>query len=235
MEEYRYVYLCAVLGAFLLWVIMFVWRPKFRKEMFLMSALVSALGVTQALYVQEYWTPVYVFPVPHLGFGLEDIFLAAFLYGGLGSVLYRGIANERYICPPSIPLSKSLLECFAAFAAGLLVFFFSEFALELNIIYTTSLGLLAAGVALAVFNPQSLKTMLANGLLFGILALIGLGILDAVFPGYIAYTWNLEALSGVLIQGVPIEEFFFHFSVGFSFAIAYECLYHCRVLTRPRG
>ena len=40
-------------------------------------------------------------------------------------------------------------------------------------------------------------------------------------PGYIEQVWNFEALSGVRIYGLPLEELLF----GFSFGLAYTGIY----------
>ena len=41
-------------------------------------------------------------------------------------------------------------------------------------------------------------------------------------PGYIAQVWNLPALSGVLIGGIPLEELLFGFSFGWYWTGVYE-------------
>ena len=43
-------------------------------------------------------------------------------------------------------------------------------------------------------------------------------------PGYIASVWNLPALSGVLIGGIPLEELLFGFAFGVYWASVYEHL-----------
>ena len=41
-------------------------------------------------------------------------------------------------------------------------------------------------------------------------------------PGYIPQVWNLPALSGVLIGGIPLEELLFGFSFGWYWVGVYE-------------
>jgi hypothetical protein len=41
-------------------------------------------------------------------------------------------------------------------------------------------------------------------------------------PGYVAQVWNLRALSGVLLGGIPLEELLFGFSFGWYWAGVYE-------------
>ncbi len=46
--------------------------------------------------------------------------------------------------------------------------------------------------------------------------------LTALFPGYVQSVWNLKALSGILIAGVPVEELLFAFAFGFYWSTTYE-------------
>lgn len=41
-------------------------------------------------------------------------------------------------------------------------------------------------------------------------------------PGYIEQVWNLPALSGGLIYGIPLEELLFGFSFGLYWTGVYE-------------
>lgn len=46
--------------------------------------------------------------------------------------------------------------------------------------------------------------------------------LIAMFPGYIQQVWNLNAISDILIAGIPIEELMFAFAFGFFWSTLYE-------------
>lgn len=52
-------------------------------------------------------------------------------------------------------------------------------------------------------------------------ALFMLG-LEWFTPGYISQVWNLAALSGVLVGGIPLEELLFGFSFGWYWTGVYE-------------
>jgi hypothetical protein len=41
-------------------------------------------------------------------------------------------------------------------------------------------------------------------------------------PGFIGQVWNLKALSGVLVYGLPLEELLFGFSFGLFWTGVYE-------------
>lgn len=230
MPEYRFVYLVGVIGALALWSVIFVIRKDLRKEMALMSSIVGILGVTQAVYAAEYWSPSYALPLRGLPFGFEDFLLAGFLYGGIGSVLYQSVTNSKYICSSSPHGRSTLVTWFMALGVGCALFLVGEYLLEINSIYTTMVALLGSAAVLALFNPLLRKAMFFNGVLFGVLAVIGIWTLNLLFPGYVENTWNINALSGLLVAGVPIEEFLFHFAAGVAFAVVYETLYSCRIL-----
>ena len=46
--------------------------------------------------------------------------------------------------------------------------------------------------------------------------------LELFTPGYISQVWNLPALSGVLIGGIPLEELRFGFSFSWYWTGVYE-------------
>ena len=56
--------------------------------------------------------------------------------------------------------------------------------------------------------------------------------LIAFAPGYVERVWNLEALSGILIVGIPLEELLFALSFGFIWSSMYEHLTWKRLQSR---
>ena len=48
--------------------------------------------------------------------------------------------------------------------------------------------------------------------------------LIAIAPGYVEKVWNLQAITGILILGIPIEELLFALSFGFIWSSIYEHL-----------
>lgn len=53
-----------------------------------------------------------------------------------------------------------------------------------------------------------------GGLLFLVYYALFLWGLDALSPGYIDRVWNLEAISGILFLGLPLEELLFAAAFG---------------------
>lgn len=75
--------------------------------------------------------------------------------------------------------------------------------------------------------------MIVSGVVFLGLYFVFFLIFAAVYPGYIDQVWNLRALSGVLIAGVPLEELLFGFSFGLMWSAVFEHLTSATVQTRP--
>lgn len=59
-------------------------------------------------------------------------------------------------------------------------------------------------------------------MLFGALYTAFMLALRVFTPGYIEAVWNLPALSGLLVFGVPVEEIAFGFTFGMYWAGFYE-------------
>ena len=227
MDQYRFVYALMVGAVFLVWLAIFFLRKDLRKEILIMSSLIGLLGITQLLYAGVYWSPEHIFLFYELPLGPEDFLLAALFYGGIGSVLYQFVSNQRYICDPKTPDNSVLIGCVLPLIAGLVTYAIVSSA-HMNIIYATTCTLLIPAITLVLLRPQYAKAVFVNGLCMGVLAVAILILFEALFPGFIEHTWNLPALSGAIILSVPIEEFYFHFAAGACFAVAYECFFNCR-------
>ena len=65
------------------------------------------------------------------------------------------------------------------------------------------------------------KSLVGGAVFLGLYAMFMLGLVWLT-PGYIPQVWNLAALSGVLIAGIPLEELLFGFSFGWYWTGVYE-------------
>jgi hypothetical protein len=108
----------------------------------------------------------------------------------------------------------ALLSPFAVFLA--LIFF------PWNPIYPAIVAMVIGGVATASCRPDLKIKMWVGGFLFLAVYVIFLLGLRWLWPGYIERVWNLKALTGVLISGMPLEEFFFAFGFGMYWSGVYE-------------
>jgi len=66
--------------------------------------------------------------------------------------------------------------------------------------------------------------MLVSGLIFILIYFITFSLLNLFFPGYTEAVWNLSAISGIIIIGVPLEELLWAFTFGLYWSSIYEHL-----------
>ena len=77
-------------------------------------------------------------------------------------------------------------------------------------------------IAAVLCRPDLKSKTLLGGVLFLVLYSIFLLGLKWSAPAYIEQVWNLNALSGIVIYGLPIEELLFGFSFGLVWTGIYE-------------
>ena len=78
------------------------------------------------------------------------------------------------------------------------------------------------GIANVLCRPDLLRNTLFGGVLFLLLYGVFMLFLIMFAPGYIEQVWNLSAISGVLLGGIPVEELAFGFAFGLYWAGIYE-------------
>lgn len=200
-------------------------RPESKREMLIGSIWTSLLGLTEPIFVPEYWNPPSLFDLAQTtGFDIESI-IFCFGIGGLAVVLYERIYPIRHMHLTEIEMNAprhryhplAIVSAPVIFVA-LLVF------THLNPIYDAVIALMIGGLLTLYCRPDLKRKMVLSALLF-------LGLYFAYFytlilfsPGYVQAVWNLPELSGILFLGIPIEELMFAFSFGFFWSSIYEHL-----------
>lgn len=194
-----------------------------KKEMLVVSLWTSLLGLTEPLFVPEYWSPPSLFDLAlKTGFDIESL-LFAFGVGGLVAVIYETIfrveheqigARERHK-----PRHRyHLLALLSAPIIFILLWMFTN----LNPIYSTSIALIGGGLATWYCRHDLKKKMFVSAFIFLGFYFLYFLTLTIVYPGYVESVWNLAAISGVLILGIPLEELMFAFALGFLWSSVYE-------------
>lgn len=208
-----------------IWALIYAARPALRRRMWLAGLCTAPLGLTEPLFVPEYWQPPTLFDLAaRTGFDLESL-LFAFAAGGIASTLYPALVpvQEKGVEPcerrhPRHRWHRLMLSVpFIAFAALYL-------ASDLNPIYTASLAMLLGGLATGLCRPDLWRPMCIAALLFTALYFLYFASLAAVYPDYVSRVWRLERLSGQLIGGVPLEELLFAATLGLMWGSLYEHL-----------
>ena len=193
-----------------------------RSTMWRASAATALLGLTEPIFVPDYWNPPSLFDLAsRTGFDIESM-IFAFAIGGIGSGLYRTLTRQ-HVAPMSAAERAAPLHRFHW--AALLVPFVSFVPLYLlpwNPIYPVITSLVVGAIASVICRPGLRANTVTGGVLFlGLYAAFMLG-LKWFAPGYIPAAWNLPALRGSLVYGIPLEELLFGLAFGLYWAGVYE-------------
>ena len=94
--KYHYVWLAWSSGFLLPWLALYVTNPPFRHVMWRVSLVTAALGLTEPIFVPEYWNPPSLFELAQrTGFDIESL-IFSFAIGGIGAVLYNALTQRPF-------------------------------------------------------------------------------------------------------------------------------------------
>lgn len=212
-------------SAFLIpWCALFLTLPAQRAAMWWASLCTMPLGLTEPLFVPEYWSPPSLFDFARrTGFDVESL-IFSFGIGGIGSVLYSALVRARTVPVPERERRRPLHKHhYAAIAAPLLAFP-PLIVLPWNPIYPAIAAMTIGAFANIACRPDLRRKTWAGGLLFLAYYWVFLVGLEWLSPGYIDRVWNLSALSGLMIWRIPLEELLFAAAFGLYWAGVYEHL-----------
>lgn len=210
-------------SAFLLpWVLLYALFPQHRVAMWWASVFMALFGLTEPIFVPRYWNPPSLFELAQrTGFDIESI-IFSFAIGGIGAVLYNSVARKRLT---GIELQQrrgrrhgwhrwALAVPFASFP----ILYF----LPWNPVYAGIAAMVLGAIAAVLCRPDLKFNTLVGGILFLVLYTAFLLGLKWSAPGYIEQVWNLKAISGIVIYGLPLEELLFGFAFGLVWTGIYE-------------
>ncbi len=224
--NYHYAYLLGIdllifLPAFLFF---FFWRKDLRREMLTAGLVFGIIAfLSEPIFMFDYWHPEYIFPLSYGGIALGSIedFLFGFLQGGIAAVIFEVVFGKRFIKKKNHEHSWKRM-ILPIYAAGILLFITPIIFLGWNSIHTSALSTLALLVPLVLYRRDLLPEAVISGILMVLFAFVGYHLLFIFYPEIITAWWKLENLSGLMISGIPVEEFLNAFIVGFFGGPFYE-------------
>jgi hypothetical protein len=87
--KYQYVWFLWASAFLVPWTLLYIVQPAMRRQMLEVSAATSLLGLTEPLFVPEYWNPPTLFELAQrTGFDIESL-IFCFAIGGIAAVLYN--------------------------------------------------------------------------------------------------------------------------------------------------
>ena len=206
-----------------IWFIIFLFRRNLKKEMFLVSLFTMPFGLTEPLFVPEYWNPPSLFNLAATtGFDIESL-IFSFAIGGIGSVLYGVFfkVKQAKMSRHEIHSKRHRFHLLALFSP-IIIFLILWLLTNLNPIYSASMAMLVGGVATILCRPDLKKEIWMGGILFLALYFVFFFFFILAYPYAVAEFWNLSAISGIMILGIPLEELMFAFAYGLMWSSAYE-------------
>ena len=210
-------------SAFLVpWLATFVAFPHYRQPMVWASICTAPLGLTEPLFVPAYWCPPSLLNLARTtGFDIESL-IFSFAIGGIGAVLYDIIAGRVLITVP--PAQRHAPRHKLHYLAVAVPFFSFPllYLFDWNPIYPAIIALALGAAATMLCRPDLARKTWVGALLFAAFYSVFLLGVELTAPGYIARVWNLDALSGVRIVGVPLEELLFAAAFGAYWSAVYE-------------
>jgi len=222
MGEYQYIWLHWSSVFLIPWAILYGLFPAHRREMWWTSVFTAPFGLTEPLFVPEYWNPPSLFDLAQrTGFDIESL-IFCFAIGGVGSILYN-IFTRRRLRKMGEAARHHHRHRFHVLALGApVVVFPALYFLPWNPIYPGIVAMFVGAIATLYCRPDlKLKTLIGGALFVAYYLLFMLG-LKWTAPGYIEAVWNLGNLSGMVLYGIPLEELLFGFTFGMFWAGIYE-------------
>ena len=210
-------------SAFLIpWIALYALNVKSRALMWRTSAVTALLGLTEPIFVPRYWNPPSLFELARrTGFDVESL-IFAFAIGGIGAVLYNTLRRQVLVPVSDAERRQSRHRFHRAALFVPFALFVPLYFLPWNPIYPGIVCLVIGAIASVLCRPSlSGKTLIGGFLFLGLYTAFMLG-LKWLNPGYIEQVWNLQALRGGLIYGIPLEELLFGFAFGLYWTGAYE-------------
>lgn len=210
-------------SAFLVpWAMLFVAFPGHRKVMLWSSVFTMPFGLTEPLFVPEYWSPPSLFDLAlRTGFDIESL-IFCFAIGGVGAVLFNVVSGRRLGAMPEEKRHERRHRFHIWAVAAPFLTFPVIYFLPWNPIYPGIVAMAVGSAATVACRPDLKRAAAAGGGIFVAYYLLFLVGLELTAPGYIERVWNLGALTGWTILGLPIEELLFATAFGMYWATVYE-------------
>ena len=200
-STYTTAYLIGALLFVPVWLLLY-WRyPAGRREMLVMSGIFVVIGVPMELLIfsKDWWHPE---TITGTTVGVEDV-VYSIGNGGYMAALYGAVFRGQPVQSRATPGWLARLAPLAAISVLPLALFYG---LGIHSFVGTTIGsLIALGLILSM-RRDLIQVALVTALIGTALAIPVYFIMEAVFPGWIAATWDLRRLSGIVVVGIPVED-----------------------------
>jgi hypothetical protein len=212
---------------FVIWLALFLFAEETRREQLMMSLVGLILAPGILLLVLYDYRQIVVDTVSVVG--IEDV-LFTFSFFGIAAVIYqvligrhahkiRGSRYEVHHLGHWVAHLFLILGLWA-FASLLLIYVFDLSSIQ---------ALMVGGLLVGIYMIADRHDLTMNALLSGLFMAALIFIVEQLFfvrlfPLDAATFWQLDALSGFILGGIPLEELMWAAVVGFAIGPLYEWL-----------
>jgi hypothetical protein len=209
-----------LLGAFyfgVIWMVLFGLFPKTKKVIFWSSLACGPAGpISEYWHRADYWRPDLILAI-HIGkwtFGLEDYFFA-FAFGGICTGIFELLMRKIWQAEDKRFNLKGFIKLLGIVLFSLMLMGVLSWLFHFNSLSALSISfILIAGV---IFYRRS--TFLFPGIVTSLLMMCFMwlfywGFFLRIYPDVIGRWWLSNALSGITLAKVPIEELTWAGSAG---------------------
>ena len=218
----RYVWLVWSSAFLVPWFAAFAAFPRYQRPMLLASICTMPLGLTEPLFVPAYWSPPSFLDLARTtGFDIESL-IFSFGIGGIGAVLYDILGGRVLIAMSAAQRHAARHKLHYVAVAVPFLSFPLLYLFRWNPIYPAIIAMALGAAATMLCRPDLVRKTWVGALLFVTFYSVFLLGVELSAPGYVARVWNLDALSGVQIVGMPLEEFLFAAAFGAYWSGVYE-------------
>jgi len=218
----QYVWLAWSSSFLVPWLAAYAAFPRQREAMVWASLFTAPFGLTEPLFVPAYWSPPSLFDLARTtGFDIES-FIFSFGIGGISAVLYN-LLTGRELAPVADEERRSPRHIlhYWSFAVPLVLFPFL-YLFRWNPIYPAIVVMVLGALAAIWCRPDLARKTWVGAILFlAFYTVLLLGV-EWTVPGYIERVWNLGALSGLRVAGMPLEELLFAAAFGAYWSGIYD-------------
>ena len=205
----------------IIWLILYVNRPDLRSEIIFASLLFMPFGLTQPLFVPEYWNPIVLFQL----FGFFDVesMIWCFFTGGIVAVLYEEIFRMKMVNiknNQNTRYHRYLTYVFMILAVIFLILI-NEFT-TFSVLWSLLILIIFGFIYFAYCRHDLIKKSLISGVLFTIIYVVSLLFVNFIFPEFTTDQWNIGGSIGIRYFSIVIEEYFYAFLFGIFWSVVYE-------------
>ncbi len=222
MIPVRYVWLTWAGLFFLVWLVLFLLYPRYRRLMWWSSLFVLPFGFSEPFFLLHYWHPPSLFNLTHTVHADLETFLFCFSIGGTAAVGYHAATGRPLVLRRRTTREDRALAWHGVALVAPVPAFGAALLLTGEMIWAGVAGFLAGVVGRLVCRPDlGAKTVVGGLLFFGYYALL-LIVLTRMAPGYIDLAWNAHGPATVRWFGLPLTELLFGLCFGLYWSGLYE-------------